>query len=234
LESNTNLEFRLRWGSQKLEPKIRIPNQAPPASSHKSNNLVAFYLSCNHTIAMPLCLSASSTGLPVPAALALCSIILPKHLQAIIAWMTKDYDSPGLVHHFLVADTGATDHMFPDKLAFISHKSFPNLQVRMGNNSFLPVLGRGTVISLNGQPILVHNALHVAGLAVPLYSLCAHHKQHGCGFLGIYDAGMLVYFPQFALSVNTLSNCHLSYEALGRAALLGTLHYVQPCCPPSL
>ncbi len=28
LESNTELEFRLRWGSQKSEPKIGIPNQA--------------------------------------------------------------------------------------------------------------------------------------------------------------------------------------------------------------
>jgi hypothetical protein len=66
----------------------------------------------------------------------------------------------------------------------------------MGNNSLLPVLGRGTaVISLNGQCILVCNALHMPGLAVLLYSLCAHLKQHGCGFLGTFEAGMLVYFP---------------------------------------
>ncbi len=29
LESKTELEFRFRWGSQKSEPKIGIPNQAP-------------------------------------------------------------------------------------------------------------------------------------------------------------------------------------------------------------
>jgi hypothetical protein len=76
--------------------KDGLAYDAPPASSCKSNNLVAFYPSCNHTAAMPLFQSASSNGLPVLAALALCSIILPKHLQAIIAWMTKDSISPGL------------------------------------------------------------------------------------------------------------------------------------------
>ncbi len=125
--------------------------------------------------------------------------------------------------------------MFPDKLAFISYKSIPNLQVRMGNNSFLSVLKRSTtIISLNGQRILVRNALHVPGLTVPLYSLCAHLKQHGCGFLGTFEAGMLVYCPWLVLLVDTSSNCHLSYESLGRAAPLDTLHYVQLCCPPSL
>ncbi len=110
--------------------------------------------------------------------------------------MTKDSISPGLSRRFLPADTGVTDHMFPDKLAFISYKSIPNLQVRMGNNSFLLVLGRGTtIISLNGQRVLVRNALYVPGLAVPLESLCAHLKQHGCGFMGTFEAGMLVYFP---------------------------------------
>jgi hypothetical protein len=105
----------------------------------------------------------------------------------------------------------------------------------MGNNSFLPVVGRGTaIISLNGQCILVCNALHVPGLAVPLYSLRAHLKQHICGFLGTFKAGMLVYFPRFVLLVDTSSNCHVSYKPLCRAATLDTLHYVQPRCPPSL
>ncbi len=216
--------------------KDGLAYDAPSAPSCKSNNLVAFYPSCSHTAAMPLCPSASSSGLPVPAALALCSILLPKHLQAIIiARMTKDSISPGLGCCFLVADTGATDHMFPIKLDFISYKSIPNLQVWMDNNSFLPVLGCGTaIISRYGQRILVCNALHVPGLAVPLYSLCAHLKQHSCRFLGTFEAGMLVYFPWFVLSVDTLSDCQLSYKPLDQAALLDTLHYMQPRCPPSL
>ncbi len=45
----------------------------------------------------------------------------------------------------------------------------------MGNNFHLLVPGQGTVsISLNGQQVLTHIALHVPGLAVLLYSLWAH------------------------------------------------------------
>jgi len=47
---------------------------------------------------------------------------------------------------FTMADTGATDHMVPDRNAFISYKSICGLRVRMGNNSFAPVLGRMTAI----------------------------------------------------------------------------------------
>ncbi len=105
----------------------------------------------------------------------------------------------------------------------------------MGNNSFVPVLSRSTAIfSLNGQHVLVQNVLHVPGLAVPLYSLSAHLKQPGCGFFGTFEAGMLVYFPTFVLSVDTRTNCHLSYEPLGCSAPLSTLHCVQPQCAPTL
>ena len=71
----------------------------------------------------------------------------------------------GTPSRFVVADTGATDHMVPDRGAFISYKSIHGLRVRMGNNSFAPVLGRGTaIISLNGQRLLIRNVLHVPGL----------------------------------------------------------------------
>ncbi len=69
---------------------------------------------------------------------------------------------------------------------------------------------------------------------MPLYSLHTHCKQRGCGFLGTNEAGMLVYFPTFVLSVDTSSDCMLSYEPLGHTAPLNTLHYVQPRCPPDL
>ncbi len=105
----------------------------------------------------------------------------------------------------------------------------------MGNNTYLPVLAWGsTIISLNGQQVLVWNALHVSGLAAPLYSLRAHFKQRSCDFISPNDAGMLVYFPSFILSVDTSSDCNLSYEHLGRSAPLYTLHYVQPWCAPQL
>jgi hypothetical protein len=87
--------------------------------------------------------------------------------------------------------------------------------VQMGNSSYLPVMGCGsTIISLNGQRVLVRHALHVLGLVMPLYSLRAHFKQPGCGFIGKNDAGMLVYFPSFVLSADTSSDCTLSYEPL--------------------
>ncbi len=83
--------------------------------------------------------------------------------------------------------------MIPDKSAFISYKMVMNLQVRMGNNLYLLVLGCGTtIISLNGQHILLQNVLHVPGLVVSLYSLCAQVKQRGCSFIGASDIGILV------------------------------------------
>jgi hypothetical protein len=94
-------------------------------------------------------------------------------------------------------------------------------------------LGHGTaIISLNGQRLLIHNFLHVPGLWIPLYSLQAHLCQSGCGFLGSYETGMRVYFPGVVLTVDTSSDCHLSYQPLGKTVALSSLHYVQPWCPP--
>ncbi len=136
---------------------------------------------------------------------------------------------------FDVADTGATNLMLPEKAAFISYKLVSNLQVRIGNNSFFLVLGCGTtVISLNGQHALIRNALHVPGLVMPLYSLQAHLTQRGCAFYGTYAAGMLVCFPTFVLTVDTSSDCHLSYKPLGHCVPLDILHYVKPRCLPTL
>jgi hypothetical protein len=105
----------------------------------------------------------------------------------------------------------------------------------MENNSFLPVLGCSlAIILLNGQRVLVQNMLHMPGLVVPLYSLCAHCVQPGCGFIGTSGVGILVYFPTFALTVGTSKDCHLAFKSLGRSALLDTLHYVQPRCALSL
>jgi hypothetical protein len=105
----------------------------------------------------------------------------------------------------------------------------------MGNNSYAPVLGRGTaIISLNGQRLLIRNVLHVPGLRVPLYSLRAHFCQFGCGFLESHETGMHVYFPGAVLTVDTSSDCHLSYKPLGKTPGLSSLHYVQPRCPPAV
>jgi hypothetical protein len=136
-----------------------------------------------------------------------------------------------------MADMGATDHMLPDRLALILYKLVWHLCVCMGNNSYPPVLGRGTaIISLNGQRLLISNVLHVPALRVPLYSLRAHIRQGGYGFLGIFETGMHVYFPfpGVVLSVDMSTNCHLSYKSFGKSSPLSSLHYVQPWCPPVL
>jgi hypothetical protein len=60
-----------------------------------------------------------------------------------------------------VVDTGATDHMVPDKSCFISYTSISALSVRMGNNSYVLVLCCGTdIFALNSKRILVRNVLH--------------------------------------------------------------------------
>jgi hypothetical protein len=143
--------------------------------------------------------------------------------------------SPTDLNRLVVADTGATNHMLPDGSAFISYKSVWHLRVRMGNNSYALVLGRGTaIVSLNRQRLLIWNVLHNPALRVLLFSLRAHLRQSGCGFIGSFATGMHVYFPGVVLSVDMSTNCHLSYEPLGKSALLLSLHYVQPRCPPVL
>jgi hypothetical protein len=209
----------------------------------KSNNNVAFYYpSCKHafvkSLPPPLApppLHCANRPTNLPAASSSKCIVISKHLMSIIARMSAALIFPTLGHHFAVTNSGATNHMFPDKSAFISYRLVTNLQVQMGNNSFLPVLGRGlAIISLNGQCILVRNALHVPRLVVPLYSLHAHFAQPGCHFISASGVGILVYFLTFVLSVDTLNDCHLAFKSLGHFAFLDTLHYAQPRCAPSL
>jgi hypothetical protein len=128
---------------------------------------------------------------------------------------------------------GATNHMLPDRSPFISYKSVWHLRIWMGNNSYAPVLWRETaIVSLNGQRLLIQNVLHVPALQVPLYSLWAHLHQLGCGFIGSFATGMHVYFTGVVLSVDKSTDCHLSYEPLGKSAPLSSPHYIQPRCPP--
>ena len=125
--------------------------------------------------------------------------------------------SSGTSFRLVVADTGATDHMVPDHGAFISYKSVHGFRVLMGNNSFAPVLGRGTaIISLNGQRLLIRNVLHAPGLRAPLSSLQAHLCQSGCGFLGSYKTGMRVYFPGVVVTVDTSLTVICLTSHLGR------------------
>jgi hypothetical protein len=174
-----------------------------------------------------------TSAVPIRASAPNPARLSPALLNLLSTLSVSAVDAPLAGTRFAVADTGAKDHMVPDKSCFISYKLVSGLSVRMGNNSFVPVLGRGTaVFELNGKRLLVRNVLHVPGLAVPLYSLRTHVTQRGCGFIGSGESGFLVYFPSFVLSVDTAVDSHLSFAPLGRLAPLDTLHYVQPRCPP--
>ena len=132
------------------------------------------------------------------------------------------------------ADLGTTDHMFPDLCAFITYQVESSLRIKMGNNEYIPVRGRGTaIIELNGKKGLVHNALHVPGLRMPLYSLRAHLDQSGCCFIGllatsISDKIMCVCFPKIALQVNFSKDCYLSYKPMGSTVDPLELDYNHP------
>jgi hypothetical protein len=102
----------------------------------------------------------------------------------------------------MVADTKATDHMLPNKSAFISYYPVTGRRVRMGNNSFAPIARYSTAsISLNGKKILIRECPHVPDLRnQQLYSLQVHQHQRGCGFIGMFGLGMHVFFPAFFLN----------------------------------
>ena len=107
--------------------------------------------------------------------------------------------------------------MIPHKSAFISYTPVSNLNVRMGNQMRIPVKGRGTAnLSLNGQLVLVRHVLHVPDLRSLLYSLRAHHRQPGCGFVGDSEFGMHVYPPSFLLTIHTDNDYFLLYKPIGR------------------
>jgi hypothetical protein len=163
----------------------------------ESNKSVALYPSCcsvavsllQHVNTSALS-TASSTLLSLPSDDRVIS--LSRHLHQLIQWVSHSSIGVLLSKRFTVANTGATDHMLLDKAAFILYKAISNLQVQMGNNSFIPVLGQGTtVISLNGQRVLIRNALSTSlGLWCPSTvcactspNMAAHsmaHNRLGC------------------------------------------------------
>ncbi len=160
------------------------------------------------------------------------TIYLPKTVLSLLANPPRPSASPtpgssSTRTSLVVANTGATDHMLPDKSVFISYHTVTGRRVRMGNNSFAPIAGHGTaIVSLNGKKILICDCLHVPDLRHPLYSLRAHQRQRGCGFIGMFGLGMHVFFPLFILEVDTATDCHLQYVPIGRMAQLLDLDYV--------
>jgi hypothetical protein len=120
---DTNEDFQ--WDGDESGPAFT----GPP----KLNKSVPLYStpSCSHAQAL----------LAHPGASAPRSISLPSRVTSILSKLS--ILSPCLPNggHLAVADTGATEHMIPNKSSFISYHSVSGLNVRMGNNSYIPVLG---------------------------------------------------------------------------------------------
>ena len=93
----------------------------------KSN--VSVYPNASHATAEPLNTSPESTTNCCPTTSSIDpqgvrTTPLPKHVIALLQNPPAHSTAlvPGKAHSFLVVDTGATDHMIPDKSVFISYR----------------------------------------------------------------------------------------------------------------
>jgi len=132
----------------------------------------------------------------------------------------------------VIADSGATDHMWPHYSAFTSYKPLTAKHVTLADNTLVPVVGIGSIkILFDGHVIGVRNVLHVPSLRVPLYSLRAHRAMLGCGFIG-NNEHFHIYFPTFVATVNDTVDSHVDYSPLGPTSSL-PFEFRQPRSPSS-
>lgn len=132
----------------------------------------------------------------------------------------------------VIADSGATDHMWPDYSTFTSYRPLTSKHVTLADNNTAPVAGIGSIkILLDGHVVGVRNVLHVPSLRVPLYSLRAHRTMDGCGFIGDNNH-FHVYFPTFVVTVDDTIDSHITYSPLGRTSKL-PYDFHQPRLPSS-
>ena len=203
---------------------------------NKPKSNVSVYPNASHATAEPLDTSSESTTNCCRTTSSVDpqgvqTIPLPNHIITLLRNPLAHSTAliPGNAHSLLVSDTGAVDHMIPDKSAFISYRSVSGCRVRLGNNSFAPIFGSGSaVIAINGKRTLIRECLHVPALHNPLYSLCAHQHQHGCGFIEIQGLGIYVFFPSFIVEADTATDCHLLYAPIGHTAKMSSVDYFQP------
>jgi hypothetical protein len=145
--------------------------------SPKSNKSVAPYFnspSCNHVRVESIPLSPPLFGVPRSVALTSQCIRLPKSLHRLLGQLSLSSFVRTQSGSLVVAGTGETDHITPHKSVFISYKAVANLQVRMGNNSFVPILARGTAIfSLTASGFL--SEMSSTSLAMPCPSTVSAH-----------------------------------------------------------
>jgi hypothetical protein len=101
------------WTGNEDSLDVGAPLSSPNTKSSpvKSNPLVSLYPSAYHVCVVPLPSPSSSSCL-----------VINDSLHAILRRLAASSFSPDSSNRVAVADTGATDHMFLDKSAFISYK----------------------------------------------------------------------------------------------------------------
>jgi SAM-dependent methyltransferase len=126
-----------------------------------------------------------------------------------------------------IADSGATHHLWPDYSAFVSYTKVSNKYVSLADKSTAPIEGIGDIaVSLNGKKVLIRNAYHAPSLKVPLYSLGAHRRLPGCGFIGTNDSFQLT-FPKFSLTLHDVDLPLLKYAPLEKNNK-SSFDYIEP------
>ena len=127
----------------------------------------------------------------------------------------------------VIADSGATDHMWNDYSAFTSYHPTSSKHVTLADNTQAPVAGIGSIkILLDGKVCGLRNVLHVPSLRVSLYSLRAHRLLDGCGFVGD-NSKFHVYFPTFVATVDDSVDSYMDCTSLGRSSSR-PYDYLQP------
>ena len=126
------------------------------------------------------------------------------------------------------ADSGATHVMLHELIDFLSIRKCHHRYVTLGDESVAPVLGQGTtVFSLNGNTILVWNALYVPALRAPLYSLRKHKTMPGCGTFSFHGLGSHILFLHLTLKIDNSVDSLVSYRSIGNSYDPDTMDYAE-------
>ena len=136
-EDDFDSDQEFRWTGDKYGLEY---SPSVGSSLRNSNADVAPYLSCNHVSVISSSPSPASVGQLVHPSAAVSrlsssmacldsppSILMA--LQSLLSRLSDSLISPDSSCRLAVADSGATDHTFQDKSAFISYKSTSNLKV---------------------------------------------------------------------------------------------------------
>lgn len=113
-----------------------------------------------------------------------------------------------------VTDTGTTEHIIPERLAFISYRKFTKSRASLGNISYIQILGEGTsIISLTGKTVMVRNALYLLGDALSSLQPACSYKATRMWVSWQQETGgeVCVYLPNFCLKADTPWEYHISY-----------------------